>query len=662
MYTPSARAQIVTRRTYNRPLNPEGTKFETWEETINRVINYQLFLWERQLGSTLIQPQIDELQELRLLMLDRKALTSGRSLWMANTETVKRREASNFNCAFSTTQTVHDVVDQLWLLLQGCGVGFKMESGTLSGFPNKKEVEIVRSTKVLGDNQGRSHNIESCEGGTWTIDVGDSAEAWAKAAGKLIVGNYRSHRLRISFTEVRAPGQRLKGYGWLCSGDGPISIAFRKIADIRNRRSGQTLTKLDLLDVMNHLGTILSTRRSAECALMDFGDPEWEDFAMAKYPGFYEKEPQRSQSNNGLCFWEKPSFKEILNLMTLMADQGGSEPSFNNCEAALRRAPWFAGFNPCYEILLANRGFCNLCEIFVHRFKNNFSGLLRATYLIARANYRQTLVNLHDGILQRAWHENNQVLRLCGTGLTGLGSYKMTPYDFKTLRNMSVHGAYSMADELGTEWPHNVTCMKPSGTLSKIGDAPTEGMNFPLGRFVFNNIAFDKHDPLLPILQEAGYHSFPHPTDPACPILVCFPVEYDNSYLKSINGKILNQESAVDQLNRYKLLNSSYVEQNTSCTISWDKSELKEISRWLDTNWDSYIGAAFVFRNDLSRSANDLGYPYLPQEVVTEKVYHDYLSTLKEFDLGRIGDVSSFDLPLDVTSQKDCPTGSCPIK
>jgi len=37
----SIRAQVITRRTYNRPLNIEGTKFETWEQTIGRVIAHQ---------------------------------------------------------------------------------------------------------------------------------------------------------------------------------------------------------------------------------------------------------------------------------------------------------------------------------------------------------------------------------------------------------------------------------------------------------------------------------------------------------------------------------------------------------------------------------------------------------------------------------------------
>jgi len=40
------RAEVVTRRTYSRPKD-DGT-FETWEDTVNRVIEHQSWLWNRE--------------------------------------------------------------------------------------------------------------------------------------------------------------------------------------------------------------------------------------------------------------------------------------------------------------------------------------------------------------------------------------------------------------------------------------------------------------------------------------------------------------------------------------------------------------------------------------------------------------------------------------
>jgi len=42
---PSLRAQVITRRTYNRPLIEGG--FESWEQTVDRVIGHQSWLWNR---------------------------------------------------------------------------------------------------------------------------------------------------------------------------------------------------------------------------------------------------------------------------------------------------------------------------------------------------------------------------------------------------------------------------------------------------------------------------------------------------------------------------------------------------------------------------------------------------------------------------------------
>ena len=110
------------------------------------------------------------------------------------------------------------------------------------------------------------------------------------------------------------------------------------------------------------------------------------------------------------------------------------------------------------EILLGNKSFCNLSEVDVGKFRGDSAGLRRATHLAARANYRQTCVNLLDGILQEAWHLNNEFLRLCGVGVTGVARRPdMSAYDWSDLQRTATTGAYSMADELGLPRPKNVT-------------------------------------------------------------------------------------------------------------------------------------------------------------------------------------------------------------
>ena len=651
-YTPSLRAQVITRRTYNRPLEDGG--FETWEQTVDRVIGHQAWLWGRAdptafgFGSGSVG---DELEELRTLMLDRKVLTSGRTLWLGGTSVAKKREASQFNCSFTNIETVMDCVDALWLLLQGCGVGFRPVVGQLTGYSKRiTDFEVIRSTRTT--KGGMQENVETFENGVWTIKVGDSAEAWAKSIGKLVAHKFPADKLVLDFSEIRPAGDRLAGYGWISSGDASLTKAYTAIHKLLNRRSGSLLTRMNILDLVNWMGTVLSSRRSAEIALFEYGEDEWKEFAVAK-KDFWVSNEQRAQSNNSLLFKTKPALSELQDIFKLMVDSGGSEPGFINAEAATKRAPWFKGSNPCVEILLGNKSFCNLTEIDLNKFHGDSDGLRRAVHLAARANYRQTCVNLRDGILQEAWHLNNDFLRLCGVGLTGIATRPdLKAYDYAELQRTAVAAAYAMADELGTPRPKNITTVKPSGTLSKIMDT-TEGVHKPLGKYIFNNVVFSKFDLVVPKLRSAGYRVFEHPFDKES-VLATLPVAWDTVQFDKVNGVEVNLESAVDQLDRYKMLMQTWCQQNVSATISYDTSEVPAIIDWLLTNWDNYVGVSFLFRNDPTKTAADLGYPYLPQEVVTKAVYDEYVSRIAPF----VVDETTVSDTLD----DDCASGACPIR
>lgn len=654
------RADVIVKRTYSRP--DSNNRYETWEEITDRVINHQRWLWNRVAGHTVDNKA--ELEEFRQLMLDRKVTTSGRTLWLGGTDISKTRESSQFNCSFTKVETVYDCVDVLWLLLQGCGVGFTPVVGTLNGFLHTiPTISVVRSTKVVDEKgnytKGIENNVETFVDGVWTIKVGDSAEAWAKSVGKLLAGKYKAKELVFDFSELRPAGIRLKGYGWISSGDEAIAKAYTAIATILNKRAGQLLTRMDILDIVNWLGTILSSRRSAQIVLFEYGEDEWKEFALAKKDWWLTGNSQRVQSNNSLLFENKPSREQLREIFGLMEEAGGSEPGFVNAETARKRASWFYGSNPCCEILLGNKTFCNLMEIDIAKFRGNSSGLLRAIELAARANYRQTCVNLQDGILQEAWHLNNEFLRLCGVGLTGIARRDdLSYYDYTAMQRAAVYGAYSMADELELQRPKNVTTVKPSGTLSKIMGT-TEGVHKPLGKYIFNNVNFGKHDPLLDKLRQANYRMMPNPAD-SNGVIVTFPVAWEDVEFDKVHkpdGTVVevNLETAIEQLERYKKIQTAYCQQNVSNTISYSPDEVEGIVDWLLANWDIYVGVSFLYRADPTKTAKDLGYLYLPQEVVTKEVYDEYVATLIDVNF------DDTDGEFEIESS-ECSGGSCPVR
>jgi len=553
-------------------------------------------------------------------------------------------------------------------LLQGCGVGFKPIPGLLSGFSKSlKTIHVLTSNR--NDKGGQENTTEKYnhETKTWTLTVGDSAKSWAKSLGKLLAGKYPAERLIIDLSELRPAGKRLKGYGWLSSGWKPLENAYTRIAKLLINAAERPLTAIEIGDIVNHLGTVLSSRRSAQIWLMDSDGREVDEFIDAKVGRYENGNEHREQSNNSLVFWQKPHREMIVGLLHTILD--GGEPGFINGAEAKRRAPDFDGSNPCAEILLPSKGFCNLVQVVWHRFNGNFEGLLWAQYIAARANYRQTCVDMKDGVLQLAWDNNQHLLRLCGVAPLGYVAWEglNNPDMLERAAAWARSGANSMADEFGTPRPRRVTQVQPGGTSSKhlghIGDEVHEGAHLALSRWIFNNITVSVGEPLLDALEAANYRIKPHPFDKTS-MLVSIPVEYPASPLftpatMQIDGREeyveINQESAISQLERYRILMKHYVDHNCSITVSFDAHEIEDMADWFMDNWDDYVGVSFLKRNDPSKTAADLGFSYLPQETVSKRMYDEYMAELLPLDL-------SGDKSVELIDMGDCASGACPVR
>ncbi len=657
----SSRAAAVTLRTYCRPKDDEGTSFESWPEVIQRsTYDHHLRLWD----SVNKNPNLEELDELTQLGLDRKSLVSGRTLWLGGTEYSYSRPACNFNCAAIEISTVYDLVDGIWLLLNGSGVGFSPRVGCFHGYIQPiPEIEVIPSTRDK-DWKGTPENKETLPSAennyTWTIVIGDSAQAWSKAFGKLVAPrSIKAKKLVIDGSNVRGPGGRLKGYGWICNGFAPLGKALVAIHHILNRKAANLLDEIDLLDIFNLAGEVLSSRRSAEICELDSTNPNIETFKSAKYKYWLEN-PHRRQSNNSVGYWFEPSYEEILDLL-MFADECGGDPALINMEGWRNKCPWFILPNPCVELGLASAGFCNLVTNCLPRFRKNFYELERAIYLIARANYRQTCVNHNDGVLQPKWHQNNESLRLCGASLTGICQADwLTDYQIRRLEQSAVYGAYSMADEFHLPRPKGICTGKPEGTGSKamgsedVGEI-LEGLHRSLGKYIKNWINFSVHDPLVALYESSGYKVLPNPNDSAN-VLVCFPIEYKGVKFDKVNGKEVNLESAEKQMDRYLRWNNLWAHYNMSCTISYSPEELPGLAKKIKKNWHKgFIATSFLRRNDPTKTAKDLGHPYLPQEVVSEEEYLAYKETLRPVDLSSVSGIYDLD-------SQECPGGVCPVR
>ena len=666
--TSTTRAQIIKRRTYNRP-KKDGT-YESWNETVDRVIQHQKWLWERAKNKPLDTTELFELEQLKFIILNHYCCVAGRTLWLGGTDISKKHEATQFNCSCKFVRTIADVVDNFKLLLLGCGIAFKSCPGSLFGFSQKIEkINIIPSTKDK-DEKGDKQNYEKLiNKNHWYLQIGDSSDAWAKSVGKILKMKYRVKEITLDFSQIRGSGSILSNYGWISSGYPPLEKSLKGIIKVLNNKINKMLDEIDILDIMNWCGSCLSSRRSAEICVMDAENPQAERFAKIKKNHWIDNQ-QRSQSNNTLIFNSKPTKEKLQEVFKWMEEGGGSEPGFANAQAWKRDAEWWGSGNACFEISLPSEaGFCNLVEINLLKC-NELSDekFKQFVYFISRANYRQTCVDLRDGFLQSVWHENNDFLRLCGVGLTGIIQWKHynKPEKFRELKGWVIDACDSMADELNFNRAYLKTTCKPSGTLSKIlAEYETgeicEGIHKPLGRYIFNNVRFSRNDPLVEQLKKCNYYIFNDPYNQES-VLIRLPVKYDNIDFDIVTtsdgvSKEVNNEKAITQLNRYKMIMENYIQHNCSITVSYSLEEVPDIINWFLDNWDIYKGVSFIYRNDPSKTAEDLGYPYLPQEVVTKEKYDSYISSLLPFELDKKEKDELY--TLDIQS---CKSGTCPIR
>ena len=82
------------------------------------------------------------------------------------------------------------------------------------------------------------------------------------------------------------------------------------------------------------------------------------------------------------------------------------------------------------------------------KFNGREKELERVFYILGRANYRQTCVNLKDGVLQESWHELNEFLRLTGVGCAGIVKWEHHKNSemISNIKEFAKVGVNSMAD------------------------------------------------------------------------------------------------------------------------------------------------------------------------------------------------------------------------
>jgi ribonucleoside-triphosphate reductase (thioredoxin) len=598
--------EFVYYRSYSRWL-PEQGRRETWIETVNRYIDYM----KGRLGKNLTE---EEYREIREAILKQEVMPSMRLLWGAG-RAVDASNVSAYNCSFVAPTKVEDFAEVMYLSMCGAGVGFGVEQQTVQKLPQIKK----QSGKKLPP-----HVIE------------DSKEGWAKALTLGLQTWFDGKDIAFDFSQLRPQGARLKTMGGKSSGPGPLMAVLEFSKKKILTKQGKRLSPIDVHDIICKIGEVVvmgGVRRTALLSLSDLDDSE---MRSAKTGQFYLSEPQRMMSNNSASYSEKPPASVFLDEWIALAKSGTGERGIFNrggLRAQLPARRWkvfngaaaTAGTNPCGEIILKSKEFCNLTEV-VARAEDTKETLLNKIRLASiLGTYQSTLTNFP--FLSKEWKKNCESERLLGVSITGQWDCPVVRDKdiLKILRDSAVEINKVYAKKFGINQSAAVTCVKPSGTVSQLVDA-SSGLHPRYAPYYIRRIRIAATDALFQMLRDQKIPYYPEVgqvADNISTYVLEFPVKAPDG------SKFRNDMTAIEQLEYWRMVKENYTEHNPSVTISVGENEWIEAANWVYTHWDIIGGLSFLPRDDHS-------YALAPYEEISEERYNALMKNFPAIDFSQI--------------------------
>lgn len=636
--------EFIYYRTYSRWMDHEGRR-ETWVETVNRYFDFM----RENLGDKL---KDEEYEELRDTVLRQEIMPSMRLMWSAG-EAARKTNVSAYNCSFIAPSKLRDFAEIMYLLMCGTGVGFSVESQTVQKLP------IIKRQNGNG-NGPKPHNSAKTKKKIPAHGIEDSKEGWGDALTLGLKTWYSGKDIQFDYSQLRPAGARLHTMGGRSSGPEPL----RALLDFSRAkifaRQGKRLTNIDVHDIICKIGEVVvmgGVRRSALISLSDLDDA---DMRRAKTGQFYLSDPQRMMANNSAVYNEKPDAQTFLEEWLALAKSGTGERGIFNrgglkTQLPARRWKVFAkdaenaGTNPCGEIILKSKQFCNLTEV-VARADDTEETLLKKARLAAiLGTYQSTLTNFK--YISKQWKENCEEERLLGVSITG-------QWDAPAVRNVgtlqkmrirTIETNREYAKRFGINQSTCVSCVKPSGTVSQLVDAAS-GMHPRHSRFYIRRIRISASDPLFHMLKDQKFPYYPEVgqlENSATTYVLEFPVK------APVSAAFRNDLSALEQLEYWKMVKENFTEHNPSITISVGEDEWIDTANWLYKNWEILGGLSFLPRTEHV-------YKLSPYEEITEQQYNELIAKLPEIDFANIVTYEDDD-ETSGSHELACVSGVCEI-
>jgi len=630
-YFSNTLSEYVFYSTYSKWI-PEENRRETWIETIDRYINFM----RESLGEKLTEKEYAEIREY---MLNMKVLGSMRLLWSAG-PAARKTNVTAYNCSFVAPSKWQDFGEIMYILMCGSGLGFAAEHHTVERLPMiERQTEEKLSTYAIKDSR---------EG--WADALVHGLKTWA--SGKDV---------EFDYSEIRPEGARLKTMGGRASGPGPLKATIEFARGRMMARQGRRLATIDVHDIVCKIGeTVVAggVRRSALISLTDLDDVEMRE---AKNGQFWITNPQRSMANNSAIYNEKPSVPVFLDEWTNLVNSGSGERGIFNRGSLKKQLParrwpkikdklWETGMNPCGEIILQSKQFCNLSEVVARPNDTEDSLLDKVRIATILGTYQATLTNF--GYLSKEWKENCENEALLGVSITGQFDCPavQNPTTLRKMKEVAVEVNRKYAHRFGINPATAITTGKPSGNGSQLFNC-SSGMHPRHSQYYIRRVRVERHNPLFKMLKDIGVPHHPevgYSQDTTNTFVLEFPISAPKE-----TTKFKDTITAFDLLERWKMLKENYTEHNQSATISVGENEWLEVGNWVYKNWDIVGGLSFLPRSDHV-------YRLAPYEAITKEEFERRVKEFPEIDFSKIVLYEEED-ETEGAKELACVSGTCEI-
>ena len=633
---PTSYQEFIHLSRYSRWL-PEKKRRETWDETIKRYFDF----FQEHLKETCnytLKPKLRE--ELETAILNLRVMPSMRCLMTAG-EALKRENIAGYNCSYIAISRVQSFDEILYVLMNGTGVGFSVERQYITQLP------------IVAEEFHPSDTV---------ITVADSKLGWAKAYKEFLGLLWIGQIPKWDLSKVRPAGSPLKTFGGRASGAEPLDNLMHFTINTLTGAAGRRLSSIECHDIVCKIAEVVvvgGVRRSALISLSNLSDDR---MRHAKSGQWWNDNPQRALANNSACYTEKPDMGIFMDEWRALYESKSGERGIFNRQSANKQVERIGrrivdghefGTNPCAEIILRDREFCNLSEVVVRANDTEESLLEKIRLATILGTFQSTLTNFK--YVSSMWRKNCEEERLLGVSLTGIMDSRITNGKsnkdlvklLEGLKKEAIEVNKEFAKELGINQSVSVTCVKPSGTVSQLVDAAS-GIHARHNPYYIRTVRGDKKDPLTKLMTELGFPVEDDEMNPSHTAVFSFPMKVDRSAV------FRTDLTAIQQLDLWKIYQEHWCEHKPSVTISVKEDEWLEVGAWVYKNFDQMSGVSFLpFSEHTYRQA--------PYQDCDREQYENLLNIMpKDVDWSQLSKYETVDTTI-ASQELACTSGSCEI-